>query len=109
MKKILALLSIATLTGCGTVSKTSGAMQVGPDTFQIMARAPVGNQVESQKMAFSEANAHCAAMNKKLMTTNTRSSKHDGFQVTFRCLKDGDPDLYRPNLQKPADTVIEVR
>jgi uncharacterized protein YceK len=109
MKEIIALSCIAVLAGCGTVARSSGPLQVGPDTYRIMARASVGNQVDSQKMAFSEANSHCTSLARKMVTTNTRSTQYDGYEVTFRCLKDGDPDLVRPMLQKAPDTVIQVK
>ena len=109
MKKTIALAVIVVLTGCGTVPRSSGAMQIGPDTYRIMARASMASQVESQKMAFSEANGHCSSLGKKMVTTNTKSTELEGYEVTFRCLKDGDPDLVRPVLQKAPDTVIQVK
>ncbi len=109
MKKIFVLTMIAALAGCGAVAKSSGAMQVGPDTYRIMARASMANQAESQRMAFGEANGYCSSLGKKMVTTNTRSTEYDGYEVTFRCLKDGDPDLVRPVLQKAPDTVIQVK
>ena len=111
MKKriLIASMAIALLAGCGTVARSSGAMQIGPDTYRIMARAPMGNQLGSQQMAFSEANGFCTTMGKKMVTTNTKSTELEGYEVTFRCLRDGDPDLVRPILQKAPDTVIQVR
>lgn len=97
------------LGGCGTVARSSGAMQIGPDTYRIMARASMANQLGSQQMAFSEANVFCNSQGKKMVTTNTRSTELDGYEVTFRCLKDGDPDLIRPSLQRSPDTVIQVK
>ena len=97
------------MAGCGTVARSSGAMQVGPDTYRIMARASMASQAESQKMAFGEANLYCTSLSKKMVTTNTRSTEFDGFELTFRCLRDGDPDLVRPILQKAPDTVIQVK
>ena len=93
MKNIFFLTLIAALAGCGTVARSSGAMQIGPDTYRIMARASMANQMESQKMAFGEANGYCSSVGKKMVTTNTKSTEFDGYEVTFRCLKDGDPDL----------------
>ena len=109
MKKILIFTLIAWLAGCGTVARSSGAMQIGPDTYRIMARAPMASQAGSQKMAFGEANEYCTSLGKKMVTTNTKSSELDGYEVTFRCLKDGDPDLVRPMLQRSPDTVIQVK
>ncbi len=109
-KRLIGGICILTLLGgCGTVARSSGAMQIGPDTYRIMARAPMANQLGSQQMAFSEANGFCNTMGKKMVTTNTKSTELEGYEVTFRCLKDGDPDLVRPTLQKAPDTVIQVR
>ena len=109
MKKVFFLTMLAGLAGCGTVARSSGAMQIGPDTYRIMARASMANEVESQKMAFGEANQYCASLGRKMMTTNTKSTEFSGYEVTFRCLKDGDPELVRPVLQKAPDTVIQVK
>ena len=97
------------LEGCGAVARSSGAMQIGPDTYRIMARASMANQLGSQQMAFSEANMFCNSHGKKMVTTNTKSTELEGYEVTFRCLKDGDPDLIRPSLQRAPDTVIQVK
>lgn len=109
MKNIFVLTLIAALAGCGAVARSSGPMSIGPDTYRIMARASLASQAESQKMAFGEANGYCSSLGKKMVTTNTRSTESDGYEVTFRCLKDGDPDLVRPVLQKAPDTVIQVK
>ena len=107
---LLVTIGILTFLGaCGTVARSSGAMQIGPDTYRIMARASMANQLGSQQMAFSEANIFCDSQGKKMVTTNTKSSEQDGYEVTFRCLKDGDPDLIRPSLQRAPDTVIQVK
>ncbi len=100
---------MTTLSGCGTVSKSSGAMQIGPDTYRIIARASMANQLDSQKMAFAEANGFCLSLAKKMVTTNTKSNDLEGYEVTFRCLNDGDSDLVRPIMQRTPDTVIQVR
>ena len=109
MKYYVSLLLIITIVGCGTRERSTGAMQVGPDTFRILAEVGIGDLGRSQKKAFSEANAYCASLGKKMVTTNTKGSQYDGYEVTFRCLKDGDPDLIRPDLQKSPDTVIQVK
>lgn len=103
------ILSIAALTGCGAVPRSSGVMSIGPDTYRVMSRASLANQAESQKMAFTEANEYCSSLGRKIITTNTRSTELSGYEVTFRCLKDGDPDLVRPILEKSPDTVIKIK
>ena len=108
-RMFITISALTFLGGCGTVARSSGAMQIGPDTYRIMARASMANQLESQQMAFSEANVFCNSRSKKMVTTNTRSIESEGYEVTFRCLNDGDRDLVRPNLQRAPDTVIEVK
>lgn len=111
MRLVIALVvAAAVMSGCGTVARSSGAMQVGPDTYKLTARAPMGVMIDSQKMAFTEANAHCASMAKQLMTTATSASSARGtYEVTYRCLNAGDPDLARPNLIRTPDVLIESR
>jgi len=112
MKKIITIswvLLAALLTACGTVPSSSGAMQIGPDTYRIIARAPLAKATESQRMAFSEGNSFCSSLGKKLTTTATRDAGNSGFEITFRCLKDGDPDLVRPTLERTPDTIIKIK
>ena len=96
------------LAGCGTVAKSSGVLQIGPDTYRVMARASVGDRIESQKMAFNEASDHCARQVRRLMTIGTLSTQYQGYELTFRCLAEGDPELNRPTLHKTPDTVIQI-
>lgn len=104
----LTLVISLVLQGCGTVAKSSGVLQIGPDTYRVMARASIGNLIESQKMAFKEANDHCARLVRRLMTIGTLSTEYQGYELTFRCLAEGDPELNRPTLHKAPDTVIQV-
>lgn len=103
------LCAVFFLSGCGTVARSSGVLQIGPDTYRVMARASVGNRIESQKMAFQEASKYCDGLGRKLLTIATISSEYEGYEVTFRCLTEGDPALIRPTLQKAPDTVIQVK
>lgn len=106
---LISLLSL-TLGACGTVPRSSGAMQLGPDTYRISARASMGNSTESQKMALLEAKEYCISMKREMVVIATDLDKNFGpFEVTFRCLNAGDPDLVRPTLEKAPDTVIRVK
>jgi hypothetical protein len=110
IKTAAVLACLVVLAGCGTVPKSTGALPVGPDTYRIMARAPMGNSLESQKMAFSEAASYCEGLGRRVLVTSTLDPRDmTGYEITFRCLKEGDPDLVRPNLQRSPDTVIQVR
>ena len=105
----IAIIGIA-LSACGTVSRSSGAMQLGPDTYRISARASMGNPTDSQKMALIEAKDYCTVLKREIMVIATEPSKSFGpFEVTFRCLIAGDPELVRPTLEKTPDTVIRIK
>lgn len=98
------------IQGCGTIPRSTGAMQLGPETYRIRARASMGNVSDSQKMAFAEAKQHCESQQRQMVVVSTETDNDYGpFEVTFRCLTPGDPDLVRPNLEKAPDTVIKIR
>jgi hypothetical protein len=111
MKKLIAIFLLsAGLVGCGTVPNSSGTLQVGPDTYRVVARAPLGEVLGSQRMAFNEANAFCSSMQKHMVSISTSIPAHmAGYELTFRCLSTGDPNLVRPTLQRAPDKVIELR
>jgi hypothetical protein len=106
-KIILLTVLLCLIASCGLVPRSSGPMNIGPDTWKIMARASVGSLIESQRMAMDEGLAHCAALGKKFLVIGT--SRVASFEVTYRCLFEGDPELLRPTLEKAPDTVIQVR
>lgn len=65
---------------------------------------------ESQRMALAEANSYCAQLNSQIMVTSIdRPDQFGPTDVTFRCLKPGDPELVRPNIERAPDTVIKVK
>lgn len=98
------------LLGCGTIPRSTGAMQLGPDTYRISARASMGNEASSQKMSLAEAKQHCDSLQKQMVVIRTEHKGDYGpYEVTFRCLLAGDPDLVRPNLEKEPDTVIKIK
>lgn len=107
----LVVVAVAVLTGCGTVARSTGAMQLGPDTYRIASRASMGSVGESQRMALAEAQTYCKGLGKELLVTSTRVLQDIGtgpFEVTFRCLSPGDAELKRPNLQSVPSAVILV-
>lgn len=112
-KPIAAVLSVTiALAGCAT---SSGVMSVGPDTYLITTAADAfrGGGSGAQQVALSEAQQHCIKLNKELLVTNMETSPFVGggksFDVTFRCLVKGDPELARPTFKKTPDVVIEDR
>lgn len=109
MKSLFAIVFVsAGLVGCSSTPENSGSMQVGPDTFRVITWA--GGTIQSQKLAFSDANAFCSTNKRKMVAVSTKI--HDfnrGFELNFKCLLDGDPELIRPNLQSEPDAVIQIR
>lgn len=100
------------LNACGTVPRSSGAMQLGPDTYRVAVRAAMGNVTESQKMALTEASQFCGTLKKELLVIATERLEDIGggpYQVTFRCLAANDSALIRPTLERAPDTVIQVK
>lgn len=109
MKYLLILVSLA-LFGCGTVPSSSGVLPLGPDTYRISARASMGAESQSQKMAVLEGHQHCKSINREFIVTGTKVLKaNGGYEITFRCLLANDPELTRPNLERVPDSVIQIR
>lgn len=106
------VLMTGVLVGCAT---NSGVMSVGPDTYLITTEADMfrGGGSGARQVALSEAQKHCTTLGKELIVTNMKSSPFVGggqsFDLTFRCLVKGDPDLSRPTYEKTPDMVIEDR
>jgi len=78
---------------------------MGPDTFTLSTSSEIGGIPRAKKMALTEANRHCANLNMKMLALNTSQSTQPDFmgdpighyEVIFRCLKDDDPELVRPD------------
>jgi len=64
-------------------------------------------------MALTDAAQHCAAMGREILVTNISTGTTNvsygavPASVTFRCLATGDPELTRPDYQRPADVRTE--
>jgi hypothetical protein len=101
------------LVGC---SMSSGVLKMGPDTYSLsVAASPAGGGVVgARQIALTGAEKYCSDTGKEILVTNTSSrvttaAGAGAVDVTFRCLLRGDPDLVRPDYQRPPDTVIEDR
>ena len=113
MRSCLALFSALSLVAC---AQSSGVQQVGPDTYQVSVHAAParGGAAGARGIALSDANAHCMAMGKQIMTQSisSGSSSHlpgGTVEVTFQCLAAGDRGLQRPVYQRSPDAVIQHR
>jgi hypothetical protein len=106
MKKI-AIFAVLTLTGC---AQSTGVMKMGPDTFSVTADALGASN--AKQIALTEASGQCQSMGKEILVTNTSSGKDRArsvYEVTFRCLAKGDPELQRPYYESAPDVVVESR
>jgi hypothetical protein len=111
MKKLLAL-AVVVLAGCGAVTRSTGAMKLGPDTYRIAVRASMGDVGKSQQLALNGADEHCLSLKKELLVIGTRRLEDVGggpFEVTFRCLDLGDSELKRPDLQPTPTSIIQMK
>jgi hypothetical protein len=100
------------LAGC-VQFKSGLILPVGPDTYttsEILGPMLGGSLtiVEARTKALSSASAHCVKLDKQLLVTNM-DRKPEGYELIFRCLSKGDPELQRPNFQSAPDVVIENR
>ena len=103
------LLSILSF-GCGLRTYSSGVLPMGPDTYSISADDL--NVSTAKRSALSQAEAHCSSLKKVILVTNANAAA-DGprtvYDVTFRCLNPGDPELVRPTYDQAPDVTIEDR
>lgn len=110
--RVLFLAAAAAALG-GCVSADSGVLPIGPDTYQLsVGRAPVaGGPFEARRVALTKAREYCAQSGRELvvLSTNQWGENRGGFDIDFRCLRAGDPELRRPTLRSVPDTVVEVR
>lgn len=112
MKKLFGVLAAGVLFGCGAIPRSSGVLPLGPDTYRVSVRASMGEVTQSQRLATTEAEAHCRAAQRELMVIGTRLIRDAAggpYEVTFRCLAHGDLDLQRPNLVPTPDATIQLR
>lgn len=114
MKKTTLILLIffpCLVTACITPRpRSSGVMPFGPDTYKINVSG--WTILDAVKQGNEEANNFCNERNKKFMPINSSSIPHSSqqwgnYDLTFRCLKEGDPELHRPDWKNSPDIIIE--
>lgn len=106
----LILVVASSLLGCGLKTYSSGVLPMGPDTYSVSADDL--NPSTAKQASLTQAQSHCATLGKEILVTNTRDSRRDArtmYDVTFRCLSKGDPELARPTYETPPDVRIEDR
>lgn len=99
MKKQWILLSLlpVLLVGCGL--KTSGVNNVGGNLYTVTSDGL--NDSEAKGSALGQAEAHCADMGQKVLVTSMRK-RHKVryfYDVTFKCLPEGDAQLNNPEYE----------
>jgi hypothetical protein len=96
---------------------STGILPAGLNTYTVSERyAPVrGGSTTAQQVAMTEANAFCAQQGRLFLPVNTAIPFDlnmwgtTGYQVTFRCLLPGDPELSGGGSNRAPDTIIENR
>jgi len=109
-KAAVVLLVVIALSGCGLRTYSSGVLPMGPDTFSVSADDL--NPSTAKQAALTQAQHHCTSLGREILVTNTRTTRGEArtlYDVTFRCLSKGDPELVRPTYETPPDVRIEER
>lgn len=85
------------LAGCGL--KTSGVNNLGGNTFSVSSDGL--NDSEAKGLALSQAETFCAERNQKVLVTklHKRHKVRYFYDVTFKCLPEGDPQLDNPEYE----------
>lgn len=94
---IFSVMSLLVLSGCGL--KTSGVNTLGGDTFSVSSDGP--NDSETKGSALGQAEAHCAERGQRVLVTklHKRHKVRYFYDVTFKCLPAGDPQLKDPQYE----------
>jgi hypothetical protein len=111
-----ALVASAVLTFLTSCAATYDVAKMGPDTYSVSAQASParGGASGSRSMALNKATDYCQGMGREMLVKNisghtTNIYGAGGVDVTFQCLVAGDPELRRPDYQRPPDVVIQDR
>ena len=92
----------------------TGPIKIGPDTYTISTRVPLGGPASAKGQALREANAFCSTHGREILLQHEQSSEcalHGGCgeaEIAFYCLEAGDPMLKRPQLRAEPNQRIEV-
>jgi len=110
MKFIVGALALALLSGCSD----SGPIKVGPDTYTISTRVPLGGPASAKGQALKEANAFCLSQGKEILLDHMQASEcalHGGCgeaEIFFFCLASNDPQLKRQKYSSDPTQKIEI-
>jgi hypothetical protein len=103
------IIATCILAGCAG-HDTGTILPIGPDTYRLSERRGklFGGSRAAQEAALTRANSYCSSNGKNFMPVSTDTEGETEFQVDFRCLRAGDPDLHRPNLVRSPDISVQV-
>lgn len=107
-KAIIALAATTLVVGCasdGLDHWASNPVRIGPDTYRVVA---VNGYPQVLNVAYRKATATCTAAGREMLLLDSGSNKASGYDLTFRCLASGDPELRRGMPSRPADVQVEV-
>ena len=96
------------MTGCSAGGKV---LSLGPDTYTVSNQvAPVaGGSVTAKERSLQDAADFSKNIGKQVFVTNLiESSNQIDYSVTFKCLREGDPELERPTYEASPDVVVRV-
>jgi hypothetical protein len=111
MKSYAVFAAAVLLAGC----TDTGPIKIGPDTYSISTRVPLGGPASAKGQALQEANTFCSSQSREILLDHETSSEcalHGGCgeaEITFYCLNPGDPQLkQRPTFRAEATQRIEI-
>jgi hypothetical protein len=113
MRTITALALLA-LAGC---ANSSGVLPLGPDTFTVSTSASPGKGgvPAAKRIAYGEARDSCAAQGLRVLVLSEHSASPSWTEgmartdLSFRCLREDDPEFKRQRVETQPDQVIETR
>jgi hypothetical protein len=96
MKIALALVACAVLSACGIATHVGDVLQIGPDAYSTSADDL--NAPTAMKAAMNQVQQKCGSMGRDVLITGMKPTENGRvrYDVTFRCLPKGDPQLTRP-------------
>lgn len=105
---------ILALGGILCACANTGPLPIGPDTYQISTRVPLSGPAGAEGEAIQTADAFCTSHHRKMLLQHENSYEcalHGGCgeaQITFYCLRVGDPMLKRAAMHDGPPVKIEA-